>query len=117
MNWIFHPKNKEITTSLPMSVEVWDYTGTPSVTLSGVGKLELKPTTQGKLKTDFYVTLPGEYKLQIKDSVSQVDFPILVAQHQYLDFKNEFGVFFILFLFVMGGIIIWTSKIMKKKTS
>jgi hypothetical protein len=116
MKWTFHPKNKHLTTSLPMSVEISEFSGKPSVSLSGVGSLELKPVPNGGMKADFYVTLPGNYTLTVKDSNSSASQELEIAQHTYLDFGNEFGTFFVLFLFVMGGIVLWTRKIMQKKT-
>lgn len=116
MNWTFHPTNKEITTSLPLSVEVRNWKGRPRVILDGVGDLELKGTPQGAMKADFYLTLPGTYKVTIQDSGSKDFYQFQVKQHHYLDFSNEFGFFFILFLFVMGGIVLWVRQIMKKKT-
>lgn len=116
MNWTFHPTNKAITTSLPLSIEVSDWKGTPRVILEGVGDLELKRIPEGAMKADFYLTLPGTYKVLIQDSVVKESYEFQVIQHNYLDFSREFGFFFILFLFVMGGIVIWVRQIMKKKT-
>jgi hypothetical protein len=116
MKWTFHPKNSELTTSLPMSVEVLEYSGKASAHLSGIGPLELKRSPQGGLKADFYVTLPGTYVLELRDDNGVVSKELLIAQHNYLDFGNEFGTFFVLFLFVMGGIILWTRRIMQNKT-
>lgn len=115
MKWTLYPKNKDLTTSLPLSLEITEWKGSPKVTLEGVGELKLKPF-EGKLKTDFYLALPGKYSLEIKDSLSSEVTELNIEEHRYLDFTNEFGFFLILFLFVMGGIIIWTRKIMKKKT-
>jgi hypothetical protein len=98
-----------------MSVEVWDFVGKPSVNLSGIGALELKSRPNGVMRTDFYVSLPGTYTLTIKDSNSSASHELEIAQHTYLDFGKEFGTFFVLFLIVMGGIILWTMKIMQKK--
>jgi hypothetical protein len=114
MNWTFHPKNKDLTTSLPLSVELTHWEGNPKVLVKELGELELKP--HGKnLKADFYLTLPGTYTIVVKDSISVNQEIIEVKQHTYLDFKNEFGIFLLLFLIVMGGIVLWTYKIMNKK--
>lgn len=115
MNWTFHPKNKELTTSLPLSVEINNWQGTPRVILEGVGDLELKPISNGVLKTDFYLTLPGTYRLQLLDANSSYAYEFSIKQHTYLDFTNEFGFFLALFIVAMGGIVLWVKKIMKKK--
>lgn len=116
MKWTFHPTTKQLTTSLPLSVEVEDARGKPSISLSQVGELELKPFKNG-FKADFYVKLPGTYYLTIKDKYESSTMTLIVEEHTYLDFQNEFGSFFILFVAVMGGIVLWTRKIMKKKTA
>lgn len=116
MKWTFHPTNKKLTTSLPLSIEVEGFSGEPTVTLSEVGRLELKKVSEGKLRSDFYVGLEGKYILTVKDSKETVHIPLDIAQHRYINFTNEFGSFFLLFLVVMGGIILWTRKIMKYKT-
>lgn len=115
MKWTFHPINKEITTSLPLNVEVSDWQGTPKLFLEGVGELQLKNTRPGVLRSDFYVYLPGTYKITLKDLNHTYEYSFHVKEHHYLDFTEEFGAFFMLFLFVMGGIILWTRKIMKSK--
>lgn len=115
MKWKLHPENKKLTTTLPMSLEVHEWEGQPRIRIDNMGELKLK--AHGKiLKTDFYFTLPGEYRIEIRDEVNQHEMRVQVLEHQYLDFSREFGFFFILFLIVMGGIIIWTRKIMQKET-
>lgn len=109
--------NKKLTTSLPLSIEIEDFVGEPTVTLSDVGRLELKKVSEGKLRSNFYVGLEGHYTLTIKDSKEVVSIPLNIAQHRYINFTNEFGSFFLLFLVVMGGIILWTRKIMRNKTA
>src|SRR5690606_11207742 len=93
---------------------VEDFVGEPVVTLSDVGRLELKKVSEGKVRSNFYVGLEGQYTLTIKDSKEVVTIPLDIAQHRYIDFTNEFGSFFLLFLVAMGGVILWTKKIMKK---
>ena len=114
MNWKFYPTNKELTTSLPMSVTLENYSGKPTVHLSSVGELELVKTHQGALRADFHLLMPGNYTLDIQDANSHFSHQILVKQHSYLNFSNEFGLFFILLLVLMGGIFLWTHKIMQK---
>lgn len=113
MKWTLYPKNKDLTTSLPMSVEVTEWEGTPKVRLDGVGELKLRKVGP-ILRTDFYVALPGNYQLTVKDGASQQSINLDVKEHRYLDFGNEFGFFLVLFLLTMGGIILWTRKIMMK---
>lgn len=113
MKWTLHPKSEGITTTLPMSIELEGWSGTPRVYISGLGELNLVPV-KGKLRSEFYFTLPGTYRLEVKDKETLIVTDLVVEEHQYLDFKNEFGFFFILFLIVMGGIILWTKKIMQK---
>ena len=114
MNYSIYPKNEQITTSLPITIEVKEFKKSPKLKIDGIGEIELK----GKeVKTaQIYFRLPGEYRLTFQDGELMKSEVITIHQHEYLDFKNEFGVFFILFLMVMGGIIIWTRKIMKNKT-
>lgn len=116
VKWTLFPKNKAITTSLPMSVEVTEWVGRPKVYIQGMGEMSLKKTPQG-MKADFYMTLPGEYKLTVSDSSNSFEQILKVDEHQYLNFSQEFGFFFILFLFVMLGVIVWCAKIMRKKTA
>lgn len=113
MKWTIYPENKEFTTSLPLTIEISDYRGEPEVTVEKLGELKLNRQAD-KLEARFYFTLPGEYKLQVTDSNSKEVRVLHVSEHKYLDFGNEFGFFLILFLFVMGGIILWTRKIMLK---
>ncbi len=113
MKWTLYPKNKDLTTSLPMSVEIEEWDGTPKVHLKGVGDLHLRKTGT-KLRTEFYVALPGTYELTVKDSSHSQSLNLDVKEHRYLDFGNEFGFFLVLFLLTMGGIILWTRKIMTK---
>jgi hypothetical protein len=116
MKWTFHPANKELTTSLPLEVVLSDWQGTPRVSVDRLGEIPLTPEGQ-KLVARFYVVMPGRYEVRISDGTSVVAVhPIEVAQHTYLDFTNEFGFFFILFLFVMGGIALWTITIMRRPT-
>ncbi len=111
MKWTLTPTNKELTTGLPIQVEISEYVGTPKVRLHGVGELILKP--HGKsLRTEFYVKLPGKYHLEVRDAKNQDGLELDIKEHRYLDFTSEFGFFFVLFLFVMGGIVLWTRKIM-----
>lgn len=113
MKWKLHPENEEITTTLPLTIEVHAWKGKPRVFVHGLGNLELKK--QGaNLKTEFYFTLPGKYRIDVRDSVSHHTMDLEVKEHQYLSFNGEFGFFFILFLVVMGGIVLWTRKIMHK---
>lgn len=113
MNYEIYPKNEEFSTSLPITIEVEGATN-PRLDIEGIGRIDLKG---GQKKTaQIYFRLPGEYKLTFKDGEVVRQEVITVYQHEYLDFKNEFGFFSILFLIVMGGIILWTRKIMKNKT-
>lgn len=113
MKWTLYPKNKDFTTSLPMSVEVTEWEGSPQVHMKGVGELKLRKVGS-ILRTDFYVALPGQYQLTVKDASHQQSLNLDVKEHRYLDFGNEFGFFLVLFLITMGGIILWTRKIMMK---
>lgn len=114
MKWTLHPENKDLTTTLPLSVTLSEWQGKPRVILEGAGELELKP--QGKnLVSEFYFALPGQYTLEIKDEGHHEIIELQIKEHRYLNFTSEFGFFFILFLFVMGGIFLWTKKIMQKK--
>lgn len=115
MNWTFHPKNEDLTTSLPLSVEITKWEGEAQVLVEGIGPLELRPSPHG-LKADFYFTLPGTYTLTVKDAHHTEVRELMVEQHNYLNFVTEFGTFFVLFLFVMGGIVLWTRRIMKNKS-
>jgi hypothetical protein len=115
MKWTLFPKNENLTTSLPITIEIEEWQGKAKVHLESVGELQLRPAGD-KLKTEFYVTLPGEYKLTISDSYNTSTHTLQIEQHQYLNFSNEFGIFGLLFLLVMGGIILWTRRIMLKKT-
>lgn len=103
--------NKDVTTSLPINIEV---TGkAPLVHIDGIGKIELKG---GEKKTaQIYFKLPGEYRITFKDGDIVHHEVIKIEQHEYLNFKNEFGAFSLLFLLVMTGVIIWTRKIMQNK--
>ncbi len=114
MNWKFYPTNKELMTSLPMSVTLENYSGKPTVTLSSIGELQLVKVKDGTLRADFYVLMPGNYIIEMKDANSQFSHQFAVKQYSYLSFTNEFGFFLIIFIFFMGGIILWTKKIMKK---
>lgn len=113
MKWTIYPENSEITTSLPLTIEISGHQGTVNVSVDRLGELKLKKENN-KLTSQFYFTLPGEYKVKVKDSISSEVRVIKVAEHKYLDFGNEFGFFLILFLIVMGGIVLWTRKIMQK---
>lgn len=113
MKWTLFPESEEVSTGLPMHLEISEWDGNVEVHLERVGQLKLKPA-QDKLRTEFYFTLPGEYKLEIRDSKTAAGFILTVKEHQYLDFSSEFGFFLVLFVFVMGGIILWTKKIMKR---
>lgn len=115
MKWTFHPTNKDLTTSVPLSVEISEWEGNPKVKVSQIGELELKKSKSG-LRADFHLTLPGEYQIEVTDALVKDSLSIKVAQHDYLNFSREFGSFGLLFILVMGGIIIWTKKIMRKKT-
>ncbi len=114
MKWKFYPTNKDLTTSLPMFVELSEVQGKAKVHLSRVGDLNLVKTKHGDLKAEFYVTLPGQYQLEMSDATTRYTHSIEVLQHSYLKFNEEFGFFLILFTLAMGGIILWTHKIMKK---
>lgn len=112
MNYEIYPKNEKFSTSLPITIEV-EGKG-PRLDIEGIGRIDLKG---GQKKTaQIYFRLPGHYKLIFKDGEEVREEVITVYQHEYLDFKNEFGFFSLLFLIVMGGIILWTRKIMKKRT-
>ncbi|MFP5384744.1 MAG: hypothetical protein ACLGHN_01605 [Bacteriovoracia bacterium] len=113
MKWTLYPENKDLTTTLPLSVEIEQWEGKPSVKVEGLGELKLKEQNN-KMRSEFYFTLPGKYKIEIKDRVSTEVKVLTVSEHQYLNFTNEFGFFFVLFLIVMGGIVLWTRKIMLK---
>lgn len=113
MKWTLYPKNKDLTTSLPMSVEISEWEGRPEVHLKGVGDLKLRKIGT-KLRTDFYVAMPGSYQLTVRDASHEQSLNLEVSEHRYLDFGNEFGFFLVLFLLTMGGIILWTRKIMMK---
>lgn len=117
MKWTFHPESEDLTTTLPLSVEISDFEGSPRAHLEGVGELDLKKVAGDKYRADFYVSLPGNYKLTVSDARYSSQRELVIAEHQYLDFTNEFGAFFLLFLCVMGGVILWTRKIMKQKTA
>ena len=69
----------------------------------------------GGFKSEFYFTLPSTYHVEVRGDQEIQNLDLLVEQHTFLDFQNEFGIFSLLFLIVMGGIILWTRKIMKKK--
>lgn len=114
MKWKFYPTNKELTTSLPMFVELTDIDGKAKVHLSTIGDLNLVKTNKGSLKAEFYVSLPGKYVLQMSDASTRYTHEIDVTQHTFLRFNEEFGFFLILFALMMGGIILWTRKLMKK---
>lgn len=117
MNWTFHPTTEDLTTSLPMEIEVSDYAGTPRVNISGLGEMQLKSSGPQKMKTQFYFVLPGSYRIEVRDAQTVAVKEISVREHTYLDFVNEFGAFFVLFLIVMGGIVLWTRRIMKSRTA
>lgn len=116
MMWIFHPKG-ELRTTVPMSLEISGYAGVPKVVLEGVGDLDLQASGRDSLKAHFYVTLPGKYRLIMSDRQSNSSYEFFVHEQKYLDFKSEFGIFFILFILVMGGLFLWVRKIMKRKTA
>lgn len=113
MRWEIFPKNEKLTTTLPMSLEIYEWKEQPHVYLEGVGELVLKGDG-GKLKTDFYFIAPGRYQLTVQDGLVIEQRVLDIEEHQYLSFTNEFGFFLLLFLFVMGGIVLWTKKIMLK---
>lgn len=117
MKWTFHPENEELTTSLPMSVEIREFKGKPEVLIREIGSLELKKMKEGGLRSEFYVSLPGKYVLEVRDAERFFQRELEIKQHVYLKFNKEFGSFSIIFLFVMGGVVLWTRRIMKNKIS
>ncbi len=114
MKWKFYPTNKELTTTLPMYLELTEVQGKAKIHLSSVGKLNLAKMKDGALKAEFYVSLPGKYLLEMSDASTQYTHKFEVKQHSFLKFTEEFGFFLILFTLMMGGLIVWTRKIMKK---
>ncbi|MFA7614401.1 MAG: hypothetical protein WCY48_09205 [Candidatus Caldatribacteriota bacterium] len=111
MNYKIYPKTN-LRTSVPINIEVEGKN--PRVDVEGIGRIELKGSEIKKAQ--IYFSLPGEYKITLTDGELIKEEVLSVDQQVYLSFKNEFGVFFILFLVVMGGIILWTRKIMQNKT-
>lgn len=113
MKWKLHPKSEDITTSLPLTLDILEWEGKPRVILDGTGELSLKAQKDGTLKSEFYVYIPGSYRVKLIDSAGTSELEFYAKEHRYLDFGEEFGFFFVLFLIVMGGIILWTAKLMK----
>ncbi|HLT22653.1 MAG TPA: hypothetical protein VKZ84_04390 [Bacteriovoracaceae bacterium] len=111
MNYEISPKSN-LRTIVPITIEVEG--NNPRVDVEGIGRIDLQGT--GRKTAQIYFSLPGEYKITFTDGELVKEEVIYVDQQVFLSFKNEFGVFFILFLLVMGGIIIWTRKIMQNKT-
>ena len=113
MNYSINPQS-DLTTSIPITIEVKNFEHKPKLKVDGIGDIELKG--QKVKSAQIYFRLPGEYRVTIQDGSTIKHEVLNVSQHEYLDFKNEFGFFFILFLIVMGGVVLWTRKIMKNKT-
>lgn len=112
MKYSIQPNKDKLSTSVPITIEVNGIK--PVVSIEGIGRIDLKGTE--KKTAQIYFSLPGEYKITFKDGELIKHEVLKVSQHEYLKFKYEFGAFTILFLLVMGGIILWTRKIMKNKT-
>lgn len=108
------PEN--IRTSVPVFIEVSEVNSAPKIEVSEIGKIAVQKHHKqaNTFISDFYVQIPGEYKIKIVHQSEVYSKTLTITQQEFLTFDKEFGVFSILLSLVMLGVIIWTRKIMKR---
>jgi hypothetical protein len=97
-------------------LEIQETKTLPKVVIKEIGEMKVVVNKTGGYKSEFYFTLPETYHLEVRADGELIKMELPIVQHTFLDFQNEFGIFFVLFLIVMGGIVLWTRKIMKSQT-
>jgi hypothetical protein len=106
---------EDYRTELPVNMFITETEGAPKVKVKGIGAIPVEKRNDFYY-SQFYVQIPGTFNLTIQDSRDTFTKDITFAQQEYLSFGKQFGAFMVLFAFAMIGLVLWTKKIMNKKT-
>jgi hypothetical protein len=101
----------EFRTQLPVTIDI-ESSSKPTVTLEPLGELEVLTIPSG-YRAQFHVMEPLKYSLIVKNASEEWRKDIYFEEQQFLKFDKEFGFFLILFFMMLGGVILWTRKLMK----
>jgi hypothetical protein len=103
---------QEFRTQLPVTGFI-ECSSLPKLSVTSMGLVPVKKLS-GKWYFEFHVMKPGLHQLKFTCSNEVKEIEMNFEEQKFLEFDREFGFFFLLFIFCMTGIVIWTRKLMKE---
>ena len=103
-----------IREGVPVEITIKDARGTPHVFVSELGAVDVRPF-QNVFRAQFWAMQEGDYRVTVRDQKHTWSESLSVGKQTYLSFGQEFGLFFILFLFFSLGVVVWMKVLNKTK--
>lgn len=104
--------DQEFRTQLPVTGLI-ECSSTPELHIASMGTVPLEKISE-KWFFEFHVMKPGLHKLKFVCLENVKEIELNFEEQKFLEFDREFGLFFLLFVFCMSGIVLWTKKLMKE---